>query len=115
MFDIIMKKRPLYLVPMGFIFFIAPFMPATAGDMVYVFLLGAATCILPITCSSGWPKYTGILFCLLFLVTAGLALRTSRERDPVTATNILKQGTKRVEHGDPPNTHSPSAQGVGGR
>jgi hypothetical protein len=42
-------------------------------------------------------------------------LRTSRERAPVTTTNILEQGTKRVEPGGPPNHRSPSAPVVGGR
>jgi len=110
-----MKKRPLYLVPMGFIFLTAPFMPSTAEDMVYVFLLGAATCILPIVFSSGWPKYTGIFFCLLFLITAGLMLKRSTARDMITTNRLFQPEAKGAEPGDTPNTHSPSAQGVGGR
>jgi len=92
-----MKKRPLYLIPPGFIFLIAPLIPSPAEDMVYVFLLGAVTCILPIAFSSGWPKYTGIFFCVLFLFTAGFASQKAKERARITTTRRFESKTKRAE------------------
>ena len=83
--------------------------------MVYVFLLGAVTCILPIAFSSGWPKYTGIFFCVLFLFTAGFASQKAKERARITTTRRFESKTKRAEQSGPPNHRSPSAPVVGGR
>ena len=57
---------------MGLIFGLSFFNMSAPGGMVPIYLAGALTCLLPIGFSGGWPKYTGIIFCVVFLYFADL-------------------------------------------
>lgn len=87
-----MKSRPLFTAPAAFFFLLSFLIESVPGGMITFYLLAAASCLLPIGFSSGWPKYVGIVTCLLFLVLTGI--ESDRGVDWTRKTTIKVQELK---------------------
>lgn len=91
-----MKSRPIFLLPAGLFLVSAFSVSAAPGGLVGFCLLGAIACLLPVGFSSGWPKYTGILFCIFFLGMAGMDAKNGIERTRKITVKLEEAKARRV-------------------
>lgn len=93
-----MKRRPIFIVPAIFFAVTSLLLASLPGGAVGYYLIGAATCLIAIGFSSGWPKYIGIALCLGFLAIASVDSQNGRDWERKRAEK-LKLHEQQAEQG----------------